>query len=254
MNKIISSKERVFMALIGPSGSGKSVLIYNMLKNGSFSPPFGKILYFYQYYQPLYDKMREEISDLEFIKCIDFELIENLPTDGTNYLLIFDDSSEELSKSKEFDKLATAGRHRKLNCIYIKHNLFHKTPTGRDAELQNTHLVLFKSPRDVNQISVLARQLGLGKELVKWYHEATAESYGHLRIDLCPRTPDSIRYCTECTSFPSKIFLPSSTARITDINDKSTELLYSEAYSRIQPISTKNCPPKLFQRTSQTSL
>ena len=47
--------------------------------------------------------MREEISDLEFINCIDFELIENLPTDGTNYLLIFDDSSEELCISKEFD-------------------------------------------------------------------------------------------------------------------------------------------------------
>ena len=96
----------------------------------------------------------------------------NPPTDGTKYLLFFDDSSEELCKSEEFAKLATAGRHRLLNCIYIKHNLFHKTPTGRDAELQNTHLTLFKSPRDVNQTSVLARQLGLGKELVKWYHEA----------------------------------------------------------------------------------
>ena len=53
-------------------------------------------------------------------------------------------------------------------------------------------------------------------------------------IDLCPRTPDPIRYCTECTSFSSKLFLPSSKARITD-NDKSTELLYSEAYSRINP-------------------
>ena len=174
-------------------------------------------------------------------------LLKNLPNDGTNYLLIFGDSSEELCKPKEFDKLATTGRHKKLNCIYIKHYLFHKTPTDRDAEIQNTHLVLFKSPRDVNQISVLASQLGLGKELVKWYLEATAESYGHLMIDLCRRTSDSIRYSTECTSFPSKFFLPSSKARITDINDKSTELLYSEAYSRIQPVSPKNCSKELLR-------
>ena len=73
-------------------------------------------------------------------------------------------------------------------------------------------------------------------------------------IDLCPKTPDSIRYCAECTSFPSKFFLPSSKARITDIIDKSTEQLYSEAYSRIKPISPKNCLPKLFQRTSEISL
>ena len=46
MKKIISGDERVFMALAGPSGSGKSVLIYNILKNGKFSPAFEKI-YFY---------------------------------------------------------------------------------------------------------------------------------------------------------------------------------------------------------------
>ena len=34
------------MALVGPSGSWKSVLIYIMLKNGTFSP-FGIILFFF---------------------------------------------------------------------------------------------------------------------------------------------------------------------------------------------------------------
>ena len=37
--------------------------------------------------------------------------------------------------------------------------------TDRDIELQNTHIVLFKSPRDVLQINTLSQQLGLGSQL-----------------------------------------------------------------------------------------
>ena len=183
MNKVISTKERVFMALVGPSGSGKSFLIHNMLTSRVFLPCFDRIFYFYKYFQPLFDTMMQEIDNIEFIESIDFDLIKNLPNDGTNYLIIFDDSCDEISRSKEFDELATAGRHKKLNCIYVKHNLFHKSSNGRDAELQNTHIVVFKSPRDIQQIGVLGKQLGLGQQLVDWYNDATAQPFGHLTID-----------------------------------------------------------------------
>ena len=62
------------------------------------------------------------------------------------YLLIFDDSCEEISSFKEFAKIATAGRHKGLSTVYIKHNLCHQSRLGRDIELQNAHIVLFKSP------------------------------------------------------------------------------------------------------------
>ena len=61
--------------------------------------------------------------------------------------------------------MATAGSHRGLNTIYIKHNLFHKNKLGRNVEVQNTHIFLFKSPRDVLQIKTLSQQLGLGSQL-----------------------------------------------------------------------------------------
>ena len=61
--------------------------------------------------------------------------------------------------------MATAGSHRGLNTIYIKHNLFHKNKLGRNVEVQNTHIFLFKSPRDVLQIETLSQQLGLGSQL-----------------------------------------------------------------------------------------
>ena len=60
MNKIISTEERVFISLVGPSGSGKSRLIFDWLKNGTFQPKFDKIYYFYQHFQPLYSSMQKK--------------------------------------------------------------------------------------------------------------------------------------------------------------------------------------------------
>ena len=109
--------------------------------------------------------MSKNIKNIHFIQGVDFEFIQSLPKNGTKYLLIFDDSCEKISSSKEFVKFATAGRHKGLNTIYVKHNLFHQNRLGRDIELQNTHIILFNSPRDVLQINTLSQQLGLGSQL-----------------------------------------------------------------------------------------
>ena len=84
------------------------------------------------------------------------------------HLLKFDDSCEEILKSKQFVKVATAGRHMGLNAKFIKHNLFHPSKLGRDVELQNKHIVLFKSPRDVLLINTLSQELDLGSQLKEW--------------------------------------------------------------------------------------
>ena len=60
----------------------------------------------------------------------------------TKYLLIIDDSFEEICISKTFVDIATAGKHCGLSAIYIKHNLFHESKLGRDVELQNTYILL----------------------------------------------------------------------------------------------------------------
>ena len=149
------------MSLVGLSDSGKTYLILEWLKVGTFQPKFDKIYSFYQHPQPLYDVMQKEIDNLQFFQGVHFEFINSLKNNGTKYMLIFDDSCAEICKSKEFVDIATAGRHRRFSTIYIKHKLFHQSKPGRDVELQNTHIVLFKSPRDVHQVATLFVQLGL---------------------------------------------------------------------------------------------
>ena len=123
MNKL--TKNRVFISLVDPCETRKSQLVYNWLKNGTFQPKLDKIYFFYQHSQPLYDVMQKEIENLVFVQGVNFEFIDSLKNNGTKYLLIFDDSCEEICNSKGFVNIATAGRHRGLSTIYIKHNLFH---------------------------------------------------------------------------------------------------------------------------------
>ena len=158
MNKLISTKNRFIISLVGPADSGKTYLIHEWLKVGTIQPNCDKISFFYQHPQPLYDVMQKEIDNLEFVQGVHFEFINSLKNNSTEYLLFFDDSCAEICNSKEFVDIATAGRHRGFSTIYFKHNLFYKSKLGRDVELQNTHIVLFKSPRDVHQVATLSVQ------------------------------------------------------------------------------------------------
>ena len=147
--------------------------------------------------------MQKDIENLGFVRGKNFDFIDSLKSNGTKYLLTFDNSCEEICNSKAFIDIATTGTHRGLSTIYIIHNLFHQSKLGRDVELQNTHIVLFKSPREVMQIKTLRTQLGLCSELVDWYRDATSVPFGHLLIDLSPRTDDRLGYCTNTGSIPS---------------------------------------------------
>ena len=161
-----STKNPVLISMVGPSETGKRQLIYNRLKIRTFQPKFDKIYFFYQHSQPLYDAMQEDFENLDFVQGVNFDFIDSLKNNGTNYFLFIDDSCEEICNSKAFVVIATTERHRGLSTIHNKHNLFHQSKLGRDVELQNTQIVLFKSPRDVMQVTTLGAQLGLGSELV----------------------------------------------------------------------------------------
>ena len=163
-------------------------------------------------------------------------------------MLIFDDSCEEICNSKAFVDIATAGRHRGLSTIYIKHNLFHQSKLGKNVELQNTHIVLFESPRDVTQVTTLSTQLGLGSELVDWYRDATSVPFGHLLIDLSPRTDDRLRYCTNTGSIPSNFYIPDRLKQSKILDDELTQSLYSPSVPTFFPQMQK-CSPSVLPKS-----
>ena len=101
------------MSIVGPSGCGKTELLFRMLKGLTFSPRFEKTCCFYKEFQQLFRDMQRVIPVIEFLKYSGFDIAKNL----THRLFIYDDSCEEIFNDKEFVKIATSGRHRKLHVI-----------------------------------------------------------------------------------------------------------------------------------------
>ena len=82
--------------------------------------------------------------------------------------------------------------HRNLFVIYVVQNIFHQGRETRNISLNAHYIVLFKSPRDKQQISVLARQVNTAhvQQFMKSYEEATKRPHGYLMLDLKTTTDD----------------------------------------------------------------
>ena len=197
----------------------------------------------------------KKIDNIEFIQGSNFEFINSLGTNGIKYLLTFDDSCAKICKSKDFVDIATAGRHRGFSTTYIRHNLFHQNKLGRDYELQNTHIVLFISPRDVHQVATLSVQLGFGLALAKSYRDGTFVPFGPLLNDLSPRTDDRLRYCTNSGNLSSKFYVPDNLKHLKHLDDGDTESIDSPSiptlFPRTQNSVSKNLARRIYPISQQ---
>ena len=156
-----------------------------------------------------------------------FEFLRNLE----NVLLVFDDSCEDIYNDKEFVRLASSGRHRGIDVRYVKHNLFQQSRRSRTIDLNTSHIILFKSLRDFQQLDLLGRQLNVSKLLRSCYEIATRDSFGHLLTDMDSRTSDCFRYCSNITRpGPTIFYLPLSKAETTPITNEEEKRIYSAAY------------------------
>ena len=106
MNTLVSTKSRLFITLVGLSETGTAQIIDDWLKNGPFQPKIDKIYFSYQHSQKLYYVIRKRIKNLEFVQRVNFEFLDSLKNSGTKYLLVFDDSCEEICNSKAFVDIA----------------------------------------------------------------------------------------------------------------------------------------------------
>ena len=148
-------------------------------------------------------------------------------------LLVYDDSCEEIFNDKEFVKIATSGRHRKLYVIYVKHNLFQQSKWSRTIDLNTTHIVSFNSLRDIQQIEYLGKQLNCLQLLKDAYKLATAQPYEHLIIDLDPKTSQGLRFSSQLIGpGPSIFYIPSEEAVIAPITKEKETFAYAEALVR----------------------
>ena len=95
-------------------------------------------------------------------------------------------------KSQNFTK---GSHHRNLSIWFLMQNFFHKGKEIRSITLNAHFIIMFKNPRDQQQIKVLARQMYDKdfKVMTEAFTDATNQAHGYLLIDLKQATPDHLR-------------------------------------------------------------
>ena len=113
-------------------------------------------------------------------------------------LLSFDDCGEEVMESEAFATLATAGRHKNIYTIFIKHNVYQEGRYSVTIDKGTTHIVLIKSTRIGKQLKILGSELDTATPafLNSCYKHCMRVPFGHFLIELTPTSPDSLRFCT----------------------------------------------------------
>ena len=175
--------------------------------------------------------MQRVIPGIEFLKYSGFDITKNL----SHCLIIYDVSCEKIFNDKEFVKIATSGRHHKLHVIYVKHNLFHQSKWSRTIDLNTTHIILFQSLCDVQQIEYLRKQLNCLQLIQEAYKLATAEPFGHLVIDLDPKTSQGLRFSSQLIGPDPSIFTFSESspeAVLTTITNEKETFAYAQAMGK----------------------
>lgn len=135
------------MIICGPSQCGKSTLARKLIKERVHDVKFRKIKWCYLYPSSWFTEEPE------------FEFLKGLPDFyEEDCLIVIDDFLHHLNE-KIADLFVAGCHHRRTSVILILQNLFPRAKVMRDISLNSHYLVLFKNPRDMNQVNCLARQL-----------------------------------------------------------------------------------------------
>ena len=96
---------------------------------------------------------------------------------------------DDVVNSSEMMKVFTeASHHKNVSVIFMSQNIFHPGSRARTISLNTQYMVLFKNPRDRQQIKTLARQMYPDNwiNFMERFNRATNKPYGKLIIDLRP--------------------------------------------------------------------
>lgn len=213
------------MMISGPTQSGKSTLISNLLKfrNQMFKYTdecgndrklqFKKIHWHHDSSQPLHKELQRTIKNpqIKFIEGLPDE--DELRANRVPMLLIIDDLMKETNSSQVVGNIFTKiSHHNNISVIYLLQNLFANQgkSQSRDISLNAQYIILMKNPRDSLQPKILGTQMTKSQFLSSAYGDSTKQSYGYLLLDFTQRANDLLRFRTNI--FPDDkvkhIYLP----------------------------------------------
>ena len=203
--------------IIGPSLSGKSTMMFNILaqKSDAFDKLMGRIYYCYGTFSEQYNKIKKQLgNDIEFFSGIPTEEMVRKwasASKGLAIILVLDDLMEQISKSVTCQDLVTKITHHCEMALFIlTQNMFQKGPIFRCVSLNTHYFIIMKTKRDQQQLLHFGRQIFPFKTnyLYDSYIKATeAKQYGALRVDLHPASDSRLVLTSDFLSDHPVVYL-----------------------------------------------
>ena len=213
--KIPSPSTAIFC---GCTSSGKSTLVYEMLKHsrGMFEKVPHQIIYCYNIYQDLFDRMKEDVDNIQFFQGLPTkEDLERWSSAGEHSVLVLDDLMSKCSVSQDISDLFTIfSHHMNFTVFLLVQNLFSNQKQFRTISLNSHQFVLFNSQRHLLQIKTFAKQCfpEQTRYFMDAYKRATSSKFGYLFLDFSPsRSTEESLYCLRSRILPGQatiVYLP----------------------------------------------
>ena len=183
------------MIVAGPSRSGKTHWLINLLinKNVRIKPTPTSIIYCYSHWQSKYNELKKAIPYVNWIRGLpNKEFLNTI----SNAILVIDDLMDASVNDQNMMSIFTErSHHQNLSVILTMQNLFHQGAKSRSIQLNAQYMVLYKNPRDRQQIKTLALQMYPNKwrQFLEQFEYETSKPYGKIIIDLRPNTKEEDR-------------------------------------------------------------
>lgn len=133
----------------GQSGVGTSWYVHRVLKssNGMFKTPPSKIIYCYNIYQDLYDRMKQDVANIQFFEDLPSRTdLETWSAKDEHCVLILDDLMSKCSASQEIcDLFTTFSHHMNISVFFIVQHIFSAGKAFRTISLNAHFFMIFKN-------------------------------------------------------------------------------------------------------------
>ena len=185
----------------GPSNSGKTSLLFKILRRGEELLEYPKclqnILYYYKQWQPGFDELSAEMNIIYVNSVPSVDNIREKTQDFSQTggsIIIVDDFMQELTTDVSV-LFSTLSHHLNITVFLLTQNLFSKNPVFRDISLNATYNIIFKNPRDASQITHFAKQYAPGKAsfIMAAYKDATKKPHSYILFDNHQVMSDDVR-------------------------------------------------------------
>jgi len=189
------------MLLAGPSLSGKSSLVFKIVKSEVYEKSPTLVYYCYNEWQPLFETLPSDVNVLFHEGLPELEELKKI-SKTERVLLILDDLMTRLDKFSDAEKLfSVASHHYDMSIIAVIHSIFY-SKTIRNLRLNSSYLCIFKNNADMSAIRNLASQLFPGNRamFIKTYEDATRLPHSYLFVDNHKTTQKDLRLRTSLFS------------------------------------------------------